>query len=83
MKNRSFIRRALRFVRLLVAIPILRSMFLGKIEWPAALMFYIISWTVFIFIDAIIAYKESGLKKRAARNLSYPLNQLPRNNARK
>ena len=86
MKKRSPIRQLLRFIRFAVAIPLLSSMWIGKIEWWIALLLYAVLWIVFIAIDATIAYREWRLTLRtpdgfdSARNLSYPLNQLPRNN---
>ena len=86
MKKRSPIRQFLRLVRFVIAIRILTSMWQGKIEWWIALLLYLFLWIVFIAIDAPIAYREQRLTKRATddfespRKLSYPLNQLPRNN---
>ena len=51
MKKRSPIRQLLRFIRFAVAIPLLSSMWQGKIEWWAALLLYAVLWMVFIAVE--------------------------------
>jgi O-antigen ligase len=71
--KQSLPRQALRFVRFLIAIPILKAAFAGEINGWIALFSYIGVWIVFLLVDALIVY-SSPLDK----GLPYPLNQLPR-----
>lgn len=73
--RQSLPRQALRFIRFLIAIPLLRAAFAGEINGWVALFAYIGVWIVFLFVDALIVYNSP---KETPRDLPYPLNQLPR-----
>ncbi len=65
MKKRSPIRQLLRFVRFVIAIPLLSSVWKGGIEWWVGLLLYVGLWVLFIAVDALIAYREWRLTQRA------------------
>jgi hypothetical protein len=80
--KQSLPRQALRFVRFLIAIPLLRAAFAGEINGWVAIFSYIGVWIVFLLVDALTVYNSpeeyAKYTKETPRDLPYPLNQLPR-----
>jgi hypothetical protein len=82
--KQSLPRQALRFLRFLIAIPLLRAAFAGEINGWVALFSYIGVWIVFLLVDGLMApwrhspEEYAKYTKETPRDLPYPLNQLPR-----